>query len=104
MGNDNTVTQSNSYVNKPDNFLVWSILSTVLCCMPFGIAAIVYSTKVDSLWNSGDKLGAQDASKKAKMWMLIAVGCGVLAYIIVGLLSVLGVIAGMAEIADELYL
>lgn len=103
MGNDNTVTQANSYVNKPDNFLVWSILSTVLCCMPFGIAAIVYSTKVDSLWNSGDLSGAQDASKKAKMWMLIAVGCGVLAYIIVGILSVLGVLAGVAEIADELY-
>lgn len=103
MENDNTVTQANSFVNKPDNYLVWSILSTVLCCMPFGIAAIVYSTKVDSLWNSGDTLGAQEASKKAKMWMLIAVGCGVLSLIILIILSVLGVIASVAEIADELY-
>lgn len=103
MENNNTVTRANSFVNKPDSYLVWSILSTVLCCMPFGIAAIVYSTKVDSLWNSGDELGAQDASKKAKMWMLIAVGCGVLAYIIIVILSMLGALAGLAEIADELY-
>ena len=35
---------------KPDNFLPWAIVSTVLCCLPFGIVAIVYASKVDTLW------------------------------------------------------
>lgn len=31
----------NAPMQKPDNYLVWSILCTVLCCIPFGVAAIV---------------------------------------------------------------
>ena len=38
---------------KPDNNLVWGILATVLCCLPFGIVSIVKASKVDGLWNSG---------------------------------------------------
>ena len=39
---------------KPDNNLVWAILSTILCCLPLGIVAIVYASKVDGLYNQGD--------------------------------------------------
>ena len=39
---------------KPDNFLPWAIISTILCCLPFGIVAIVYATQVDSYWFSGN--------------------------------------------------
>lgn len=73
---------SNNVQQKPDNFLVWSILSTILCCLPLGIVAIIYSTKVDALWNSGDKNGAIDAAKKAKTFCLISLGVGLFAYII----------------------
>ena len=38
---------------KPDNNLVWAILSTVLCCMPLGIVAIIKATSVDTLWTAG---------------------------------------------------
>ena len=27
---------------KPDNWLAWSILCTILCCLPFGVVGIVY--------------------------------------------------------------
>ena len=33
----------------PDNNLVWAILSTVLCCLPLGIVAIIKSTLVSVL-------------------------------------------------------
>ena len=33
---------------KPDNWLVWAILSTILCCLPLGIVSIIYATKVDN--------------------------------------------------------
>ncbi len=45
---------------KPDNFLVWAILSTVLCCLPLGIVAIVYANKVDNF-------GMQKDTKRQKM-------------------------------------
>ena len=54
----------------PPNYLVWSIITILLCTIP-GIVAIVYSTQVNSKWGTGDAAGAYDASKKAKMWALI---------------------------------
>jgi len=59
----------------PPNYLVWSILSTVLCCLPLGVVSIVFSTQVNSKWALGDVAGAQEASAKAKkfaIWSAIA--------------------------------
>jgi len=59
----------------PQNYLVWAILTTVLCCLPLGVVSIVYSTQVNSKWAMGDIAGAQDASAKAKkfaIWSAIA--------------------------------
>ena len=60
------------------NYLVPSILVTVLCCLPPGIVAIVYSSRVNEKLRSGDILGAQAASKNAKLWCWIAAGIGIL--------------------------
>ncbi len=49
---------------KPDSNLVWAILTTLFCCLPFGIVSIVYASKVDSYWAQGNLPAAQDASKK----------------------------------------
>ena len=68
--------------NKPDNYLVWAILTTVLCCLPFGIVAIVYSSKVDGLWNTGNYNAAYDYSQKAKKWSIISAICGVVCIIL----------------------
>lgn len=59
---------------NPDNFLVFSILSTVLCCLPLGIVAIVYSSQVDGKYNSGDYAGAEKAAKNARLWTFISAG------------------------------
>lgn len=77
---------------KPDNYLVWAILSTIFCCLPLGIVSIVYSSKVDSQYNAGDYLGAQDSADKAKkfaMWGAIAAVICIVLYIL--LIVVLGV-------------
>jgi uncharacterized membrane protein YvbJ len=63
---------------KPKSYLVLSILATLLCCLPFGIPAIVFAAKVDSNWNAGRYQEAQDASRKAKTWMLVSVILGAL--------------------------
>ena len=70
---------------KPDSGLVWAILSTIFCCLPFGIVSIVYASKVDSMWYMGNYQAAMDYAKKAKNWALWAAitgGVVVILYII----------------------
>jgi hypothetical protein len=60
------------------NYLVWAILVTLLCFLPTGIVAIVYSSQVGSKLAAGDVAGAMDSSKKAKMWTIVSAVIGVL--------------------------
>ena len=76
---------------KPKSYLALSILATLLCCLPFGIPAIVFSAKVDSFWNAGRYQEAQDASRKAKTWMLVSVILGALIIISYFALIIYGV-------------
>ncbi|MCI5981812.1 MAG: CD225/dispanin family protein [Bacteroidales bacterium] len=73
--------------SRPSNHLVWAILSTLFCCLPLGIVAIVYASKVDSLYERGDYSGAQDAADKAKNFVtwsaILAAICWVIYVIIV---------------------
>jgi len=78
----------------PQNYLVWAILSTVLCCLPLGIASIVFAAQVNGKWAAGDLAGAQIASERAKkfaMWSAIA---GVIVGVIYGVFFV--VLGGMS--------
>lgn len=59
------------------NYLVPAILS-ILCCTPLGIVATIFATQVNGKVTAGDIAGAQDASKKAKMFSFIAIGLGLL--------------------------
>jgi ABC-type Fe3+ transport system permease subunit len=55
---------------EPDNYLVWAILVTVLCCLPFGIVSIVYAAQVNNKWAMGDVTGAHASSQKAKQFAI----------------------------------
>lgn len=58
------------------NYLVFAILTTVFCCLPTGIPAIVFAAQVNGKLQAGDIAGAQAASKNAKMWCWISFGLG----------------------------
>ena len=67
-------------VQKPNNNIVWAIVSLVmafactgLCGLPFGIASLVFALQVDNKWNMGDYAGAEESARKAKLWGLIGV-------------------------------
>lgn len=78
---------------KPDNNLVWAILTTILCCLPFGVVAIIYSTKVDSAWSAGNYDEAQEAAKKAATFSWISAGCALffgIAYIFIVVVAGIG--------------
>jgi hypothetical protein len=68
---------------EPPNYLWQSIVVTVLCCLPFGIPAIIFSTKVKPAFQTGDYAAAADASKKAKLWCIIALIVGLVVNILV---------------------
>lgn len=73
---------------KPDNYLVWAILSTLFCCLPLGIASIVFAAQVDGKYNSGDYAGAQESSAKAKKFaMWAAIGGVVVAVLYIVLIA-----------------
>lgn len=87
---------SSSRMSHPTipNYLWQSIVSTVLCCMPFGVVAIVFAAKVDSLVARGDIAGAEAASKSAKTWMIAAVATGGAVILLYVILVVIGIASG----------
>lgn len=67
--------QTTSREQCPDSYLLFAILTTLFCCLPFGIVAIVKAASVSSKYQSGDYEGAVQASNDAKKWCKIAVIC-----------------------------
>lgn len=63
-------------------YLAQSILVTLCCCLPVGIPAIVYASRIDNLMRMGQYTEAQECSRKAKMWCWISFGIGIPANII----------------------
>ncbi len=72
------------------NYLVPAIIS-IFCCWPLAIPAIIFATQVNGKVAAGDIAGAQEASKKAKMFAFIAIGLGLLGILIYVIMLVLGV-------------
>lgn len=75
---------SNS-TQKPDNNMVWAILTTLFCCLPLGIVSIINSAKVDGLYRSGEYQAAQEAADNAKkyaQWGAILGFVGIILYAI----------------------
>jgi Interferon-induced transmembrane protein len=84
---------------QPDNYLVWAILSTIFCCLPFGIVSIIYSTKVTGLWAQGQYAEALAASNNAKKWAIIAAIVGPIISVI---LTVMWFVLFAAAVVNDL--
>lgn len=72
----------------PKTWLNQSILATLLC-MPLGLVAITYSSRVESYWLKGCKEKAAAYSRNARIWTIVAfvVGCvALIAMMIPGLI------------------
>ncbi|MGD0060607.1 MAG: CD225/dispanin family protein [Verrucomicrobiia bacterium] len=77
-----TAAPAPAFQPRPDvpNYLVPAILSTICCCLPLGIVAIVFAAQVNTKLQAGDIPGALEASRKARMWVWLAVVLGLLSF------------------------
>jgi hypothetical protein len=78
----------------PPNYLVWAILTTIFCCLPFGIVSIVFAAQVNTKWQAGDFDGAMKASKNAKTWAWVSFLATFAFIILYSILVALGIAAG----------
>ncbi len=83
--------------NEPPTYLWQAIVVTVLCCIPLGIPAIIFSTKVKPAYQSGDYAAALDASKKAKTWCLVALILGLIANVLIIGLNAVAIISEVSR-------
>jgi hypothetical protein len=72
---------------RPKNWLVESILVTILCCLPFGIVGIINAAAVNGKYEAGDYAGALYSSQQAGKWTKIGFFVG-LAVIVLYLIFV----------------
>jgi hypothetical protein len=79
-----------NYVSKPDNNMIWAILSTIFCCLPLGIVAIINAAKVDGLYRSGDHAAAREAAENAKKYSLFGFIFGLIGSVIYFILGFAG--------------
>lgn len=87
--------QQTMYQRPPKSWLVESILVTIFCCLPFGIAGIVYASRVETRYYGGDVEGAIRASDEAKKWTLIGFSIGLLIAILYIAMIAFGMFAGL---------
>jgi hypothetical protein len=71
--------------NRPRHvktYLVESILVTLFCCMPFGVAAIIFAAQASGAVSSGNYEKAESLAGQAKNYVTIAVIIGLLINVI----------------------
>ena len=66
-------------VRKINSWLIPAILTTFCFCMPLGIAAICFASKVSGFAAKGDIAHAQSAAKKAKWLSIAGIASGIIA-------------------------
>lgn len=62
----------------PPSYLAWAIVTTILFCVPIGIAAIIYSSKVSGAWFAGNADKAHRYSERAAWLSNIAFVAGLI--------------------------
>lgn len=62
----------------PPTYMVWAILSTIFCCLPAGVVAIVFSSMVSTKYFARDYEGARRASHKTEIWIITSIVVGVI--------------------------
>ncbi|XP_056619058.1 synapse differentiation-inducing gene protein 1-like [Triplophysa dalaica] len=68
--------------NPPPDYLVYSVFTLLCCCLPLGLAALVYSIYTREAVISGNRQLAESMSRTARMLNSIALGIGLTCLIV----------------------
>ncbi len=74
--------EQNSMPIKPNNYMALAIFTTICCCLPLGIVAIVKASKVNEYFVLRQYELAQKTANDAKKWSLIGIVIGLVCQII----------------------
>jgi Interferon-induced transmembrane protein len=80
------------------NYLVFSILCTFFCCLPFGVVAIIYSSQVNGLVAAGNIQAAKDSAKKAKLWCIVSASVSAAVFVLYFFFIL---VVGVAQVATQ---
>ena len=85
-----------SYIPQPESHLGLAIFTTLCCCLPFGIIAILKSNKVGEYYNLKQYDAAIAASNETRKWCIY----GIISYFVIGaIIGIIYIIAGAAAFA-----
>lgn len=66
----------------PNNNMVLAILTTICCCLPLGIVAIIKANSVSSLYAMNQYDAAVAAANEAKKWSYIGIAISLVGWLI----------------------
>ena len=78
-------------------YLIAAVLSTICCCMPIGIVAIIHAAQIDDKVTSGNLVEAERAARSAVTWSAMAIGAWILV-----MLACLAILAALAMFSGRL--
>lgn len=78
-----------SFVPSPPSYMALAVFTTICCCLPFGIVAIIKANEVSHYYALGQYDAALLASADAKKWSVVALICGLIAAPFCSLLAML---------------
>ncbi|XP_053738044.1 interferon-induced transmembrane protein 3-like isoform X2 [Synchiropus splendidus] len=88
MNPSTVVVQPTMYVaqaplaNPVNDHLCYSIFTMLCCCLPLGIAALIYSINTREANNLGDRMAAERSSRTARTLNHVALGLGLGCFIL----------------------
>ncbi|XP_033638926.1 cell death-inducing p53-target protein 1 homolog [Asterias rubens] len=85
---------------EPNDYLCFSIFVMLLCCLPFGIIALIKSMDVRSLVAVRDFNAAARASKSAKNWNVAGLVSGLMIYIFTVIIMIIWFVVFANAVSD----
>jgi len=92
-----SIGQAPAGMTEPPTYLWQSIVVLILCCLPLGIPALIFATKVKPAFASGDYTAALEASKKAKMFCLIGLIVGFIVQAIYITINIIAIVSTSSQ-------
>lgn len=74
----NNISHDTPLPPRPENNLVLAIITTICCCLPLGIVAIIKAARVNGFYMAGQYEMAVASAAEAKKWALIGIAAGIL--------------------------